>query len=141
MLKASCSEEMGHFALQHQQAGYIEMEAGLWLVKKVQHQSRESFRQKCWTQFFERTKRHEIQAMDTLPEYSSKSVKQIQQIASRGGIQAVLVTAGIRSPACVQRYQQEGFFEHVYWQCPQVAQQLDRMRPDPPLEPVQHSYG
>ena len=104
-LKALGWEEMCQFAWQQQQAGYIEMEAGPGLVKKVQHQIRESFRQKCWTQFFERTKRHEIQAMDTFPQYSSNGVKQIQQIASRGGIQAALVTGRIRSPACVQRYQ------------------------------------
>ena len=33
---------------------YIEMEAGTDLIKKFQHQIRESFRHKCWTQFFER---------------------------------------------------------------------------------------
>ena len=70
MLKASCSEEMGQFAWQHQQAGYIEMEAGtLAGSRKFSIKSEESFRQKCWTQFFERTKRHEIQAMDTFPQY------------------------------------------------------------------------
>ena len=92
MLKNLGWEEMVQFAWQHQHAGYIEMEAGTGLIKKFQHQNRESFRHRCWTQFFERTKRHEIKAMSTTLEYNSIRAKQIQQIATRGGIQAALVT-------------------------------------------------
>ena len=98
MLKNLGWEEMGQFAWQHQSAGYIEMEDSSDLIKKFQHQIRESFRHRCWTQFFERTKRHEIKAMSSTPDYNSNRAKQIQQIASRGGIQAALMTGGIRSP-------------------------------------------
>ena len=140
----------GQFAWQHQNAGYIEIEAGSDLIKKFQHQIRESFRHKCWTQFFERTKRHEIKAMSSTPDYNSNRAKQIQQIATRGGIEAALMTGGIRSPACVQKYQlgskvlpttclgceEEGFFDHVYWRCSAVP-----LRVGKPLEPMQRRYG
>ena len=155
MLKNLGWEEIGQFAWQHQSAGYIEMEASTDLIKKFQHQIRESFRHKCWTQFFERTKRHEIKAMSSTPEHNSNRAKQIQQIASRGGIQAVLMTGGIRSPACVQKFQrdtivlpttcpgceEEGFFDHVYWRCSAVPLRIGKQRPEPPLEPMQRRYG
>ena len=92
--------------------------------------------------------------MSVTPEYNSNRAKQIQQIATRGGIQAALMTGGIRSPACVQKYQlgskvlpttcpgceEEGFFEHVYWRCSAVPQRIGKQRPEP-LESMQRRYG
>ena len=120
--------------------------------KRLAHNVREGFRASQWHGFWRQSKRHELVAlraqMGDRPRYDGKRTA-LARKAADDTVRLAIMTGAVRSPAMMQHDAkfpttciacgELGTHDHVYWQCPAVAEKIG---PRPTAtDPLQRRYG